>query len=509
MALDNIVAINVDLGETRVALIENGMIAELLVERAHQRSRVGNIYKGRVTRVLPGMQAAFVDIGLEKHAFLHASDLVEDLTGEEPESRDDIPEKKPGRSVGRSSSIRDSLKEGQYLPVQVAKDQIGTKGCRITTEVSLPGRHLVYMPLSAKGGISRKIESEAERRRLARIMAHLDTPKGALIARTVASGAGADALEADAAYLCETWEDVLANYEKRKKPGIVYEDLSLPLRVARDKFNDSVARIIVDSEDVYNALRTFIDKLIPSRLDAIERYTGDEAIFEAFGIETEIKRALERVVELPSGGTLVIDQGEALTAVDVNTGRFVGKGSRDQEETIVQTNLEAVEEIAYQVRFRNIGGLIVLDLIDMDRPANRQKVLARLKDALKDDRARTSVNAISRFGLVEMTRERTTESLGRLLHERCPWCDGTGHILSRVTVANEILREIPMRADAAHAADHIEVEAHPHVLEVLKGELAHAMDALRQRLGRRIDLVESRSAHPEKYAVHSRRPEKE
>ncbi|MBN2341092.1 MAG: Rne/Rng family ribonuclease [Deltaproteobacteria bacterium] len=488
MSKENIIAINVDLQETRVAIIENGMIAELLVERIQQKRAVGNIYRGRVTRVLPGMQAAFVDIGLEKHAFLHASDVV--------------PEKD---AVKKNASIKDFLKEGQYLPVQVSKDMIGTKGCRITSDVSLAGRHLVYMPLSKKGGISRKIEDEKERSRLQKVMSRLKTSEGAMIARTAAMGASPDALEADVNYLVETWQDIIKKHHQKRKPCLLYEELSLPLKVVRDKFNDSIAQIIVDSSDVYDELRGFIDRLIPRRLDAVALYSEDEPIFDAFGIESEIKRALERVVELPSGGSLVIDQGEALTAVDVNTGKFVGKGSKDQEETIFQTNLEAVEEIAYQVRFRNIGGLIVLDLIDMDKSSNRQKVTNRLKEILKGDRAKTSVNDISRFGLIEMTRERTSESLGRMLHEPCPYCDGTGSILSKVTIASEVLREIQRRADDS-AVGSLEAVVHPGVASELRGPAQRSVKELSKRIGKKIKITEDKNGHMESYHVYSRKP---
>ena len=318
-------------------------------------------------------------------------------------------------------------------------------------------------------------------------------------------GASPDALEADVCYLVETWQEIKGRFQKKRKPGLLYEDLSLPLKVARDKFNDATAQIIVDNKAVFEELRGFIDRLIPRRLDALELYTGDEPIFDAFGIESEIKRALERVVELPSGGSLVIDQGEALTAVDVNTGKFVGKGSRDQEETILQTNLEAVEEIAYQVRFRNIGGLIVLDLIDMDKPSSRNKVTARLKEMLKGDRAKTSVNDISRFGLIEMTRERTTESLGRMLHESCPYCDGTGSIISRVTIAGEVLREIQRNADDPPVG-YLEVIVHPNVAEVLRGTSQPAIKALSQRIGRKIKISVDKNCHMESYHVYSRNP---
>lgn len=498
MSKENLIVINVDLGETRVALIENGMIVELLLERKHHRSLVGNIYRGRITRVLPGMQAAFVDIGLERHAFLHASDLTppDSETGKKP--------KGPRRN--QPPSIKELIKEGEYIAVQIAKDPIGTKGCRVTAEVSLAGRHLVYVPLSKRTGISRKIENEKERNRLQKILPRISPKTGALIARTVAFGAGADALEADAAYLWETWQEINETYKSKKKPALLYEELELPLRVVRDYLNDSVAEIFVDHKGVGDSLRSFIDRLVPSRLDSIKVYEGAEPIFDAFGIESEIKRALDRVVELPSGGSLVIDQGEALTAVDVNTGKFVGnKGSRDQEDTILRTNMEAVEEIAYQMRFRNIGGLIVLDLIDMDRPTNRRKVTEKLMEMLKGDRAKTSVNDISRFGLVEMTRERTRESLGRTLHERCSYCDGTGNTLSRVTVANEVLREIQRRHDEMFGLE-IEVKLHPHVAEVFKGEGAEPLKTLQKRIGKKVILREDRGRHLEHYQVQARKP---
>jgi ribonuclease G len=500
MQTEKLIVVNVDYGETRVALIEDGIIVELLVERRNQRSLVGNVYRGQVTRVLPGMQAAFVDIGLERNAFLHASDLVS------PEELDPLPNGEGDKKhrPDRHKSIRDIIKEGEGIAVQVSKDPIGSKGSRVTADVSLPGRHLVYMPFSDRGGISRRISDEGERKRLGRVLRQIELERGALIARTAAEGVDGAALTADATYLAETWQEVLARFSRSKRPGLLYEELELPLRVVRDYLDPSVGKLVVDDARTAEALRSFIGRLIPELVDTVEVYEGEEPIFDAFGIESEIRRALERVVELPSGGTLVIDQGEALTAVDVNTGKFVGKGSRDQEETIFRANLEAVDEIAYQVRFRNIGGLIVLDLIDMDRPANRKRVADRLKEAMHNDRAKNSVMEISRFGLLEMTRERTRESLGRTLHERCEYCDGTGHTLSRVTVANEVLREIRRRHDELPGAE-IEVRLHPHVAEVLAGEGAGPLAALCRDIARQVVLTTDRSLHLEKYQVRARR----
>jgi ribonuclease G len=505
---ENLIVGNVDFGETRVALIEDGIIVELLVERREQRSLKGNVYRGKVIRVLPGMQAAFVDIGLERDAFLHVSDVVA------PEEHDPLPDdakpekggsrsKKRRATVSRRTPIREVLREGESIPVQVSKDPIGTKGCRATTDVSLPGRHLVYMPYANGGGVSRRIADDRERQRLAKILKRISPKKGALIARTAAEGASADALDADVAYLTDTWDEIRAEFKQRRKPGLLFEELELPMRAARDSLNESTSQLVVDDRKTADALTSFVDRLMPDRLDAIKLYEGDEPIFDAFGIEAEIRRALDRVVELPSGGSLVIDQGEALTAIDVNTGKFTGKGSRDQEETILRTNLEAVTEIAYQVRFRNIGGLIVLDLIDMDRPASRRKVMDKLKAALVGDRARTSLQEISGFGLVEMTRERTRDSLGRTLHEPCLYCDGTGNTLSRVTVANEILREIRRRHDEIRGA--IEVRLHPRVAEVFKGDGARPLKALQQKIGKKVHVVPDGGGHLEQYQVRARK----
>lgn len=507
---ESIIVINADVGDTRVAIIEGGMIVELLIERRDDRSLVGNIYKGRVTRVLPGMQAAFIDIGLERNAFLHASDVLP-VEEDEEEAHVDLeadamePEK-DGRSKrhSRHQHIEELLREGESIIVQVSKGPISTKGARVTTHISLAGRHLVYMPTSERGGVSRRISDDAERKRLVKVLSRIAPQKGALIARTVAAGASADALAADSAYLSETWSDIVTRNMERKNPGLLSEELDLALRIARDRLNDSVHEVVVDERKLFERLHSFVDRLMPSRLDSIKLYDGDEPVFDAFGIEAEIKRALERRVALPSGGYLIIDQAEALTAIDVNTGSFVGKGNRDQEDTIVATNLEAVDEIAYQLRFRNIGGLVVLDLIDMDRMASRRKVLARLKDVLKEDRAKASVVRISEFGLVEMTRERTSDSLGRILHEPCPHCDGTGQILSRFTVANEALRDVRRRF--SEFKGDIELKVHPNVAEVLKGRGSRAVAELEARIKRKVWLVVEGSYHQERFELRSKRP---
>ncbi len=501
---ENHIVINADLGETRVALVEGGMIAEFLLERRDDRSIVGNVYKGKVARVLPGMQAAFVDVGLDRSAFLHVSqlhnmDAIELFSNREGGDAAESYENGQAQRTSRHSPIESLIKEGESIIVQISKGPISTKGARVTAHVSLPGRHLVYMPTSNRGGISRRIPNDEERQRLKKILKRIAPKKGALIGRTVAAEASADALEADVSYLTETWTEIVEAYGKRKKPGLLYEELDLPLRIARDRLNESVSELVVDNKDYHKKLIDFIDRLMPARLDTIKLYDGDEPIFDAFGIEQEIKRALERRVELPSGGSLIIDQAEALTAIDVNTGKFVGKGMRDHEETILVTNLEAVDEIAYQLRFRNIGGLIVLDLIDMERHANRRKVLDRLKHVLKDDRAKASVIKISQFGLIEMTRQRTSDSLGRMLHESCPYCDGTGQILSRVTVANEALREL-QRHHHEFKGD-IELKLHPNVAEVLKGKGAGPLKKLKGRIRKKVVLSTDSNYHQELFQL--------
>src|SRR5689334_20469829 len=400
----NTLVINVDIAETRVALIEQGNITELFIEREHERSPVGNVYLGRVTRVLPGMQAAFIEIGLDRAAFLHVEDVVvqddmddlleRDEGDHDPEADEanggeeaPAPKRPTSRKVSRSTPIRDVLKEGQTLMVQVSKGPIGTKGARVTSHVALPGRYVLYLPTVDQVGISKRIGNKAERQRLRESIEAFKPPQGGFIVRTMASGLTKKDLKSDVGYLVRQWEKVTEKRGKTKTvPSLLYEDLDIILRVARDLFTEDVEKIVIDSEKQFQRLREFLGMFLPDRMEHVELYQARDPLFDEYGIEEEISRALSRKVPLPSGGYLVIDQAEALTAIDVNTGRFTGKG-RDVEETIYQTNLEAVEEIAYQLRFRNIGGLIVLDFIDMERQSNRDKVHKALVLALKKDRA--------------------------------------------------------------------------------------------------------------------------
>jgi ribonuclease G len=686
----NLLVINVDLRETRVALIEDGIIAELHLERASTRSTLGNIVLGKVTRVLPGMQAAFIDIGQERAAFLHVEDLIRPddfeayLTGgkrpdeeenyaddnsaaagasvpgegpsqplaasaievpnepvsvdaagdtteleisggaesaetyeddedtsvdtdvdteEDPEPEDQegveldegeqeeadealdegegsvahappgepfaeapiaaAPEGAPvaataettlpsggaglasavpdrnaehrrfrskraargrheqgsqrrngrGRHQGRggrndkrdasrlsrSTPIRDVVREGQEVIVQVSKEPIGTKGARVTSHVSLPGRYVVYMPTIDQVGISKRIGSDKERARLREAIESVKPPTGGLIVRTVAEGLTKKQLKADVGYLVRVWEDVGKKRDiAGKSPALLYQELDLVLKTCRDLFTDDIGQIVIDDKEQYQRLLRFVEMFMPERAKDIVLYNGDEPIFDAYGIEDEIGRALSRKVPLPSGGYLIIDQAEALTAIDVNTGRYVGKGSKDLEDTLFKTNLEAVEEIAYQLRFRNLGGLIVLDLIDMERASNREKIRRRLEELLQKDKAKTTLNRISDLGLIEMTRKRTRESLGRLLHEPCFYCDGTGQLQSKQTVVYEILRQI--RRDRAFLPGYsVVVNAHPAVIDLMRAEERESVQEAERRFMRRIELVPRKEYHLEQF----------
>ncbi len=747
----NTLVINCDLRETRVALIEDGVIAELQIERAAQRGTVGNIVLGRVSRVLPGMQAAFIDVGMERAAFLHVEDLIrpddfeaylagdfgeidksdsgkdaghgarrkdeasrakdseadkgeeedsdddnevlvndsspyrvtsyldsstasrfvdEDLTSDidgfedssggeddepdgyeddEPDSQDfdddeDVdsedfeaddedlsdedddgfgddsdeedfdadedadelssdefasdefdededdldsgassrsrrgaarwkeeeeeedlgsagggrrrrrrrrgtgnkgqgssasgssasgPEEKKGRGRSRGASrnssgngrgrsrngrgnnrreakknsrvsrdvpITDVVKEGDRVIVQISKEPIGTKGARVTSHVSLPGRYCVFLPTVEHVGISKRIGSAGERGRLRKVIDAMKPKTGGIIVRTVAQGLTKKALKADLGYLMRLWAEISKKVESSssKEPTVLYAELDLVLKTARDLFTDEIDKIVVDDKEQYARLVRFVETFLPERARDVELYQGDEPIFDAYGIEDEIRRALSRKVPLPSGGYLIIDQAEALTAIDVNTGRFVGKGSASLEETALKTNLEATHEIAYQLRFRNVGGLVVLDLIDMEDRRNREKVYRALEQAVLRDKAKTTINRISELGLIEMTRKRTRESLSRTMHEPCFYCDGTGHIQSRTTIAYEILRQVRRERNQIPGYT-IVVNAHPAVVDLLQGEERETVKDAEARVMRRIRLIPRKEYHIEQF----------
>lgn len=390
------------------------------------------------------------------------------------------------------------MKEGDQVIVQISKEPISTKGARVTSHVSLPGRYCVFLPTVEHVGISKRIGSASERGRLRRVIDAMKPKTGGIIVRTVAAGLTKKALKADLGYLMRLWSDVSKRVEGARAPTILYAELDLVLKTARDLFTDEIDKIVIDDKEQYVKLVRFIEMFLPERVQDIELYEGDEPIFDAYGIEDEITRALSRKVPLASGGYLIMDQAEALSAIDVNTGRFVGKGGNSLEETALKTNLEAVDEIAYQLRFRNVGGLVVLDLIDMEDRKNREKVYRALDLALRKDKAKTTINRISELGLIEMTRKRTRESLSRTMHEPCFYCDGTGQIQSRTTIAYEILRQ--MRRERKTLPGYsIVVNAHPAVIDLLQGDEKASIKDAEARYMRRIKLVSRKEYHIEQF----------
>jgi ribonuclease G len=496
--------------ETRVAVLENGRLVELHVDRGDNRGYVGNVYLGRVVRVLPGMQAAFVDIGLERAAFLYVGDIYPDLLGmhqrgseEEKEEADEDREDGPRHSP-RSGlpPIQDLLKEGQELVVQVAKDPIGTKGARLTTHIALPGRYIVYMPTVEHVGISRRIEKEKERRRL-RDFVEMHRPKGAgFIVRTVCENQPLENLQADMDFLLKSWVKVQEASKTRRAPSLLHAEYGLVLRGVRDMFDDTVERVIIDDKKTYDEVRSFMADFMPKHRDRVHFYRGAEPIFDTYGVETQISRSLGRKVWLKSGGYLVIDQTEALMAIDVNSGKFVGTSSL--EETTLQTNLEAVQEVVAQLRLRNMGGIIIIDFIDMDRESSRDKVYRALDEALKNDRARTNVLRISELGLVEMTRKRVQEGLDRYLTETCPTCSGTSVVRSRPTVCYDILREIQREANRSSNAKSIYVNTTPAIADQLYGAQFPDLEAMEKTINRRVVVRAMAHYHPEQYEIYAR-----
>jgi ribonuclease G len=500
----SLIVVNADGPETRVALVQGGLLAELYIERKRERGIAGNIYKGRVERVLPGMQAAFINLGLEKSAYIHVSDVrgtPDDLkrlmaAGDAGRGGDDDDEPE----MANGARIEDVLKEGQEIVVQVTKEPISTKGARTTRYISLPGRHLVFMPTVDHIGISRRISSDKERRRLRDIVEQMRPPGSGFIVRTVAEGVPEKDLRADMAFLIKMWNEVVAKIETARCPSPIYNDLDLLLRTVRDIFTADVEKLIIDSRSEYDRIKKFISAFMPDFDGQIELYPGGEPIFDGYGIEIEIDRALERKVWLKSGGYLIIDEMEALTAVDVNTGRFVGKKSL--EDTITQTNLEAAREVAEQLRIRSLGGMIVVDFIDMDRASNRDKVMRSFNEFLKKDRNKATVTRISELGLVEMTRKRTRESLLHHLTEPCQHCEGKGYNKSRRTIAYELFREL-RRQGGLIEGDTVIIEVHPDVANALATSDRPFLDDMEKRLQKRIIVKSRGSFHVEDFEIHS------
>ena len=541
------IVINASTLEVRVALLEDGVLSEFHLERNERQGLVGNIYKGKVTRVLPGMQAAFVEIGLEKAGFLHVSDFHTDVEGfgsaaevigeedveTEPlhdhdgdspapadgedslengnaEIEDDQPAEgedgagsaapaRGGRGRGRRrrserrvrQPIEQVLKRGQDIIVQVAKEPMGTKGARLTSFVSLPGRHLVYTPTSNHIGISRRIESAQERQRLRAAVGELRPDQGGFIVRTVCEGVSKREIQRDVSFLTKLWSSIVKLAETSPPATSLSSDLDVALRVVRDLFSSDIDRLWCDDPETYERVVEFVQTYMPRLRTRISLYEAEEPVFDHFHVETQIDRALERKVWLKSGGYLVFDQAEALTAIDVNTGRFVGK--RNQDETVLKTNLEAADEVVRQLRLRNIGGIIIVDFIDMTREADRKRVTDVLAQALKRDKARSSMLRISELGLVQMTRKRTRESLEELLTEQCPKCQGRRVVKSVATLAADVLRGIHRAAGRHPRNDLLVVKINPAVARYLYDVGARDLGVLEQRLGIKIVLRSTES----------------
>jgi ribonuclease G len=497
--------------ETRLAVMKSGQLDELHIDRGDKGGVVGNVYLGRVVRVLPGMQAAFVEIGLERAAFLYAGDIYPEFLDDEGALDDKEPDD-PEMTVAESGPaskprpghppIQDLVREGQEILVQIAKDPIGTKGARVTTHITLPGRYVVYMPTVDHVGISRRIDRDKERRKL-REFVDKNRPEGAgFIVRTVCQGKPLTAIKQDMDYLIATWDRIQELRVKATAPRCIHADHGLVLRVVRDTFSETVDRMVIDDRDIFARVQGFMADFMPALRERVQLYRGADPIFDTFGIETEISRSLGRKVWLKSGGYLVIDHAEALTAIDVNSGKFVGKSSL--EETTLAINLEAIKEIVYQLRLRNIGGIIILDFIDMEKAANRERVYRALEEELRDDRARTNVLKISELGLVEMTRKRVQENLVQSISEQCHYCEGRGSTRSRSTVVYDILRESQREANRSRQAEVVYVNAHPEVADLLYGDEFDSLEELERRVAKRVVVRAMGHLHLERYEVYSR-----
>ncbi len=540
------IVINAAPEETRVALLENRTVTEFYFDRKRDRGMMGNVYKGRVAKVLPGMQAAFVDIGMEKAAFLYVADIMpprkqtgsavageteeteemaadpdgiveeaeeaegaEDMDEEGADALDEMeeeteeadgpvqapsaPRQKRGPLV-----IEEMLKEGQEIMVQVSKEPIGTKGPRVTTYVSLPGRYLVYLPTVNHVGVSRRIGQAGERQRLKAMIRKLRKPGAGYIVRTVSDGMTEEALKQDMEFLEGVWQGILKNQESLAAPALLHNDLDLIFRTVRDLFTKDVDRLTIDSKPEYERIKSFVSTYLSGFLDRIELWEKEEPIFDAYGLELDLSKARNRRVWLKSGGYIVLDRAEALTVIDVNTGRFVGK--KDLEETILKTNLEAAKEVAYQIRLRNIGGIIIIDFIDMEKEKNREKVFAALSEGVARDKAKSRLLKISELGLVQMSRERTREDIARSFCEPCPYCEGRGHTKSPETLCHEIFREIRRIGPVARGKK-VMIGVHPSVASLLCDEKQERVEALERAYRKKMIVKADVNLHVEQYEI--------
>jgi len=499
--------------ETRVAVIENNTLAELHVERPSQHSLAGNIFKGRVIRVLPGMQAAFVDIGLERAAFLYITDVTDNfeefeamMKEEEEEEQDESLGELEGELEEKATpyqphfNIEDLLNEGQELLVQVVREPLSSKGARITTHISLPGRHLVLMPTMDHVGVSRRIEDENERKKLRELLIDIKPNGFGLIARTASEGIPKDKIKTEMDFLIKLWNNIQQKMPRAPIPSLIHQDLNITLRAVRDLFTKEVDRLVIDSKPEYEQILQFIDTFMPKLKQLVYFHEKKEPLFDGYGIEVEVERALGKKVWLKSGGYIVIETTEALTSIDVNTGRYVGK--RNLEETILKTNLEAVKEIAYQLRLRNIGGLVVIDFIDMEKKTDRDKIFNTLKEALRRDKNKTNVLKMSELGLIEMTRKRTRENLTRLFREPCFYCEGEGWLKSKNSICYRIFRQIEREA-CEMLGESLTLQVHPEIAGLLLDEEQPAMEELEQRTGKRISVESKETMHLEQFKIQN------
>lgn len=495
--------------ETRIALVENDQLVEFHIQRPLEKGLVGNIYKGKVVRVLPGMQAAFVDIGLERTGFLYVDDvhistieLEQRLLGhdQQPCGKYNFTSTFSDNEFRRVSgmNIEDLLREGQDITVQVGKDPIGTKGARLTCHITLPCRNLVFMPLTDHIGISRKIEDDSLRQTLRERIEKLRPSGTGFIVRTVAEFADMEELEADMEFLLHLWDEIRDSISNSTAPALVYEDLDIIFRSVRDLFTTDVNTLVVDHRLTYERLLSFVKIFAPDLQHRITYYQEALPLFESYGIEIEVSRLMEKKVWLRSGGYIIIETTEALTVIDVNTGRFVGKN--DLEETIFKTNMEAVKEISYQLRLRNIGGIIIIDFIDMDDELHREELFTTFKEAVKKDKSRINILKLTEFGLVQMTRKRSCENLNQLLCEPCHYCAGEGRLKSRRTICYEIFRKI-LRDSSRHQGSVITLKAHPRIADMLLKEEEHVTLEMERNTGKRLTVIPANNLHIEKYEI--------
>jgi len=479
------IVVNAEPGETRLAIIEDASLVEFFAERETERRRVGEIYKGRVNKVLPGMEAAFVDIGLPKAAFLHTSDMLTSMLDFESFDLED--EEASGRPRRAPAPIQDLLQKGQEILVQIVKEPIGTKGAKVSGRVSLPGRFLVLMPGLGRVGVSRKIADRQERLRLKKILRELKPKNAGLIGRTVGEGQSKKDLAQDVGYLVDLWKEIEADAATESAPALIHRDLGLATSLMRDIFTSRVDRVVVDSKDVYKEILRYVKVVAPELKARVKLYTGHGPIFDEYGIESEIQKSFERKVWLKKGGYIVIQATEAMVTIDVNTGRFTGK--RSQEDTILQTNLEAAREIARQLRLRDLGGIVVIDFIDMEEEPNRRALMEAFRAALQGDRARTKIYPLSELGVMEMTRQRVREPLIHYFSEDCAACRGTGKTLSLSAVGMWVERSL-RRVGARAKEKEVQLWVHPDLAVWLFDERGHRLEAVERRYGLDVDIQE-------------------